>query len=113
MSIIKGRLTRAVSVTLPTSVATRARNPNSARRGSYTKGVSLFPHHVGFRLNDNLWLRLQALCAETRVERGVVIRDALNFYLGIAEQEGLKVSDVPTVIRKRAYTVKPKDPSSC
>ena len=101
MQIIAGRLERMVRVKYKTSIdaQNRDQNPNRRRKPTYQRGVVAMSAVIAAKIPPELLARLDALCTAQRVKRSVVIRDALDFYLGMAEQEGVRL--VPTTARKK------------
>lgn len=86
LSIIRTRLTRALRLNTERSIKQQRLNPTRPRRQSYIRGTD---NRVvtSFSCPKGLLARLDKLCKQLVVQRGVVVRDALEFYLGIAEQE--------------------------
>ncbi len=101
VNIIKNRITRGLALEYKTSINHQAKRNFRRRRGSYKKGVTALPHSINFRVGDELKGKLDALCAELGVERGVIVRDALEVYVGIARQEGLAADNCPTTLRRK------------
>lgn len=102
MNVIKNRITRALGITLESSLY-HQRKRGGPRRGPHQRGVIALPHSVNVRFSSDLKGALDTFCAQMEVERGIVVRDAVAFYLGMAEQEGVDLKDCPTTVRKRTY----------
>jgi hypothetical protein len=101
VNIILGRLTRALTLATQTSVYHQKQH-EGRRRGSYKNGVSRYEEGVNVRMTSAMKQRLDGLCATMQVERGLVIRDAVEFYLGMAEQELGSLGSLETPVRRQA-----------
>jgi hypothetical protein len=101
MRIIETRITKALALTARTSVPRQNANPDRRRRGAISRGSTEHMYPVSVRLSGDLKRALDRLCADLNVERGMILRDALKFYLGMAEQEGLTAERCPTTLKHR------------
>lgn len=87
LNLIRNRLARALILHGEKSKYAQRRNPDRKRKASFTRGSSKLTVHLSFLCAPEQAIRLLALCEKYKVQKGVVIRDALDFYLGIAEGE--------------------------
>jgi predicted transcriptional regulator len=101
MNIIERRLTKSLALQYKTSIDEQNRKQPRRRRASYKKGVAALPHSIKFRAGDRLKEDLDALCEDVGIERGIVIREALEFYIGMARQEGIGAGSCPTTEGKK------------
>jgi predicted DNA-binding protein len=99
MRIIATRLEKRVRVRYPTSI--RNQQKVARRRGTYQRGVTALPVGLRVKVSQDLADRLIRLCDSLRVERSMVIRDAIEQYIAIAEMEELEERTVPTTVRMR------------
>jgi hypothetical protein len=105
MNIIRVRLEKALALTQDRSVYNQTVR-GGRRRGSYRNGVHALPLHMTTRMTQQMMNRLDALCARLNCERGMIVRDALEFYLGMAEAEFAEHGDsnpVPTRKKREPY----------
>jgi hypothetical protein len=98
MNIIRLRLEKTLRLAHPTSVH-QQRRLGSRRRGSYTPGLDALPHRVTVCFSNQLKADLDALCTALNIERGIVVRDALAFYLAMAKDEFAANESLPTPVR--------------
>lgn len=100
MKIIENHLEKALRVTTDTYVKQQGRR-GARRRGGNSKGVVVHSKWVGVRIPPDLYEHLEYVCDKVQIERATLIRAALEFYLGMAEQEGLTqpTKRVPTKLR--------------
>lgn len=101
MNIIQLRIEKALTLKRESSVY-HQKKLRSRRRATYERGVVRLPDALRFRITDELKARLETLCQALHVERGLVIRDALEMYLGIAEIEMKEVPIIHTRVRRKA-----------
>lgn len=90
-SLIQIRLENSLKIHSHKAQYDRDRNPNIKRRASYKREATArrMVKHLSFLADEVLHKRLTDFCEHHKVARGIVLRDALDFYLGIAEQECL------------------------
>ena len=86
MNIVRLRLERALKARFATTVAQRERT-GRRRRSSYKRGEATLVHKMEIRIDTATKLKLEAMCKHLNSERGVIVRDAIAMYLGIAEGE--------------------------
>lgn len=113
--IIRNRLGRALAVSAA-GKHQRVRAQQSKRRGTYQRGVVVYPEHVHFRTTAEQFERLERVCLALKTERAIIIRDALDIYLSIAEAEFSENNELPDLApvvrkprRKRKPVTKPPD----
>lgn len=87
MNIIRSRLAKAIRVYHPTTLNVQKRHPDRLRQVSHIKGVVSLPIKLNFMVSEDQNKRLNQLADDLRIKRGVLLRDALDFYLGMARQE--------------------------
>jgi len=108
MNIIRLRLEKTLRLAHSTSVH-QQRRLGSRRRGSYMPGLDALPHRVTVCFSDKLKADLDALCTTLNIERGIVVRDAVAFYLAMAKDEFAANESIPTPVRpSRARPKVPK-----
>jgi hypothetical protein len=103
MNIIQRRIEKALRLLYPTSIYHQT--TAGRRRGSYRRGVARLPHIVGVKVTTDTLERLGELARVLNVERGLIIRDALEMYLSIADTE---FKENPIVEPTGLITPKPK-----
>lgn len=107
--IIRNRLIRALLVSATDSYQ-RARAHRVKRRGTHQNGVVAYSESLRFRTTEEELERLDRLCVALKIERSVIIRDALDVYLSIAEaefSENNELPDLAPVVRKPRRKRKP------
>jgi len=98
MQIIAADLERALRLTDKRCVKQQAHR-KGRRRQSIKRGVHEKKLSVTVRMEPDLKRRLDAIADRQNIALGVVLRCAVDFYLGMAEQEGVRL--VPTTARKK------------
>ena len=91
MDIIRLRLAKALRLNSKNSVYAQYRNPERKRKAGSKKGMRTLTKHLSIMMTPEGLQALDELCDRYTVQRGVVIRDALDFYLGMAAQEAREV----------------------
>lgn len=86
MNIIQRRIARVFKLKDPYSERRRTERGKRKRISNDRNGVELYLP-VSVRLSGPQISKLDSLCSKLNVERGPVMRDAIEFYLGMAEQE--------------------------
>lgn len=93
--IFKKRLARSLGLSCPKAIKRLKASPDSKRRAGFTRGAPpVLVRPVNVKLTEKDFQRLETICSRLRVQRGVIIRDALEFYLGMVEQEVLELDPV-------------------
>lgn len=87
MNIIRRRLAKALRLNEAKSQYMQRRNPERKRKAMSVRGTRLLTAHLSVMISPELLARLDELCGQFTVQRGVVIRDALDFYLNMAAKE--------------------------
>lgn len=87
LNIIRMRLAKALQLNHKTSLYFQKRNPDMRRRASYKNGENNLPIRRSFTMSIELDTRLEDICDRYKIQRGVILRDALDFYLGVAAEE--------------------------
>lgn len=108
LSIIERRLVKLLKLNNYTSKFNRAKKPGTVRRSSYSRGSGAreLTESAHFLMDTKLALRLLSFCELHQVAKGLVLRDALDFYLGIAEQEGIPFLESEVAPQAKANHVK-------
>lgn len=96
LNIIRRRIAKILQLKGPFRPGRSEEYNSKRRRGTFTRGATDLPIVVNTRLTQELSDRLESLCTKLRVQKGPIIRDALDFYLGMAEQEVLDIDPVTT-----------------
>ena len=86
-NIIRKRLAKQLALNGDKSKYAQYRNPTRKRKSGYKKGVRRLSQTRAVMLTVELDNRLTLVCEKFLVQRGAVIRDALEFYLDLAEPE--------------------------
>ena len=106
LPIIQTRLLNLLKLENYSSKYNRKHHPDTVRRSTYKRGAGarVMTEAMHFRTNTTLAKRLTTFCDLHHIAKGLVLRDALEFYLGIAEQEGIPfLSDRVTSGAKRRH----------
>jgi hypothetical protein len=109
MKIIENRLARAIRCNTWTGYYHR-RAANKLRRGSHKNGVTAYPERAQVLISTETMQRLNRLSAATRIERGGILRDAIEMYLSLAETELGEANELPDlapIVRKPGRKRKP------
>lgn len=85
-NIIRTRLERMLLLGWPTTAHRRRQSPEKLRRGAHHKNGKTYTP-VCLSLRPDQLERLDKICETFKVARGVIVRDALELWLGIAEEE--------------------------
>jgi hypothetical protein len=84
MHIIKQRLTRAVRLTYH---GERRHKDFQPRRTSKTTGVVVYDVHLNVLITTAMRARVKTVCAKMNVAQSPLLRDAIEFYVGMCEME--------------------------
>lgn len=87
MNIIRRRLAKALQLHGAQSQYAQKRNPDRKRKAMSPRGERLLTKHLSIMVSEEQLAALDKVCDRFVVQRGVVIRDALDFYIGMANQE--------------------------
>lgn len=85
--ILRRRIARALRLKGPLRPSYQGRYDNSRRKATFTRGKSVLTKTINFKAPESLFRRMENVCDQLRVQRGVLIREALLLMIEGLEEE--------------------------